>query len=177
VADIPAASKPTSVTELRADRPPLKIAQVAPLIESVPPKLYGGTERVVAYLTEELVRMGHDVTLFASGDSTTSAKLVPCSERALRLDPRVADPIPHYMVMLSRLHRRMDEFDIIHFHIDSLQYPLFRDFAFATRYAPLPQKLETKWDPQDRPEFQPERQEQADAQDQNQHRHAPDDAV
>lgn len=132
MAEIPAASNITSVTELRADRPPLKIALVAPLIESVPPKLYGGTERVVAYLSDELVRMGHDVTLFASGDSTTSAKLVPCSERALRLDPRVVDPIPHYMVMLNRLYRRIDEFDIIHFHIDSLQYPLFQEFADRT---------------------------------------------
>ena len=73
----------------------MRIAQVAPLIESVPPKLYGGTERVVAYLTEELVRQGHDVTLFASGDSRTSAELVPCSREALRLDPAVRDPLPH----------------------------------------------------------------------------------
>ena len=127
-----AVSSSTFVTELRAEQPPLKIAQVAPLIESVPPRLYGGTERVVWYLSEELVRMGHDVTLFASGDSTTSAKLVPCCERALRLDPRVVDAIPHYMVMLNRLYRRMGEFDIIHFHIDSLQYPLFQEFADRT---------------------------------------------
>ena len=79
----------------------MKIAQIAPLIESVPPRLYGGTERIVSYLTEELVRQGHEVTLFASGDSLTSAELVPCSERALRLDPRVRDPLPYYMVMLD----------------------------------------------------------------------------
>ena len=71
----------------------MKIAQIAPLIESVPPRLYGGTERIVAYLTEELVRQGHEVTLFASGDSLTSAELVPCSERALRLDPRGAGSV------------------------------------------------------------------------------------
>ena len=75
----------------------MKIAQVAPLIESVPPRLYGGTERIASYLTEELVRLGHDVTLFASGDSITSAELVSCSTRALRLDPTVRDSIPHFM--------------------------------------------------------------------------------
>ena len=74
------------------------IAQIAPLFESVPPRLYGGTERVVYYLTEELVRQGHQVTLFASGDSMTSAELVPCTPRALRLDPHVRDPIPHQML-------------------------------------------------------------------------------
>ena len=110
----------------------MRIAQVAPLIESVPPRLYGGTERVVAYLTDELVRLGHDVTLFASGDSRTSAKLVSGCERALRLDPRVQDPIPHYMIMLDRLRRRADEFDVFHFHIDALHYPIFRDLADRT---------------------------------------------
>jgi hypothetical protein len=75
----------------------MKIAQVAPLIESVPPRLYGGTERVVSYLTEALVGLGHDVTLFASGDSITSAELVPCCPRALRLDPTVHDTIPYFM--------------------------------------------------------------------------------
>ena len=75
----------------------MKIAQVAPLIESVPPRLYGGTERIVSYLTEELVRLGHDVTLFASGDSIASAELATCCTRALRLDPTVCDIIPHFM--------------------------------------------------------------------------------
>ena len=110
----------------------MKIAQVAPLIESVPPALYGGTERVVSYLVEELVRQGHEVTLFASGDSRTSAELVPCCRQALRLDSGVVDPIPHYMIMLDRLRRRADEFDIIHFHIDILHFPLFRDIAHRT---------------------------------------------
>jgi glycosyltransferase involved in cell wall biosynthesis len=104
----------------------VKIAQIAPLIERVPPRLYGGTERIVFYLTEELVRQGHEVSLFASGDSLTSANLVPCSERALRLDPRIRDPLPHYMVMLDEVRRRADEFDVLHFHIDYLHYPLFR---------------------------------------------------
>jgi glycosyltransferase involved in cell wall biosynthesis len=104
----------------------VRIAQIAPLIERVPPRLYGGTERIVFYLTEELVRQGHEVSLFASGDSLTSANLVPCSERALRLDPRVRDPLPHYMVMLDEVRRRADEFDVLHFHIDYLHYPLFR---------------------------------------------------
>ncbi len=110
----------------------MKIAQVAPLIESVPPRLYGGTERVVSHLVEELVWQGHDVTLFASGDSSTTATLVPCCEHALRHDPHVLDPIPHYMVMLDRVRRRAAEFEIIHFHIDVLHLPLFRDLACRT---------------------------------------------
>jgi glycosyltransferase involved in cell wall biosynthesis len=105
----------------------MKIAQIAPLIESVPPKLYGGTERVVSYLTEELVRQGHDVTLFASGDSVTSAELVPCSGAALRRGGRCLDPLPVSVMMLDRICRRMDEFDILHFHTDFLHYPLVRD--------------------------------------------------
>ena len=104
----------------------MRIAQVAPLFESVPPRLYGGTERVVAYLTEELVRQGHQVTLFASEDSITSAELVPCAPRALRLDPDVRDPLPHHMIMLDKVRERADEFDILHFHIDYLHLPLFR---------------------------------------------------
>jgi glycosyltransferase involved in cell wall biosynthesis len=110
----------------------MRIAQIAPLIESVPPRLYGGTERIVAYLSEELVRQGHEVTLFASGDSLTSAELVPCTEQALRLDPRVRDPLPYYMVMLDEVRRRAPEFDVLHFHIDYLHFPLFRDLAAAT---------------------------------------------
>jgi glycosyltransferase involved in cell wall biosynthesis len=104
----------------------MRIAQIAPLFESVPPRLYGGTERVVAYLTEELVKQGHEVTLFASADSITSAELVPCTPRALRLDPDVRDPIPHHVLMLDRLRERADHFDILHFHIDYLHFPLFR---------------------------------------------------
>src|SRR4051812_50024746 len=98
----------------------MKIAQIAPLIESVPPRLYGGTERIVFWLTEELVREGHDVTLFASGDSITSAELVPCTREELRLDAAVKDPIPYYMLMLDKVRRRADEFDILHFYIDAL---------------------------------------------------------
>jgi glycosyltransferase involved in cell wall biosynthesis len=110
----------------------MKIAQIAPLAESVPPKLYGGTERVVSYLTEELVRLGHEVTLFASGDSVTTAQLVPCAPRALRLDPRVKDPVPHHIVMLERVRQRAHEFDVLHFHTDHLHFPLFRPLARKT---------------------------------------------
>ncbi|MBV9529671.1 MAG: glycosyltransferase, partial [Bradyrhizobium sp.] len=110
----------------------MRIAQVAPLFESVPPRLYGGTERVVYYLTEELVRQGHQVTLFASGDSMTSAELVGCTPRALRLDPSVRDPIPYQMLLLDKLRERADEFDILHFHTDYLHFPLFRTQAGRT---------------------------------------------
>jgi glycosyltransferase involved in cell wall biosynthesis len=110
----------------------MKIAQIAPLIESVPPRLYGGTERIVSYLTEELVALGHDVTLFASGESITAAHLVPCVPKALRLDGSVIDPTPYYMLMLDRVRQRVDEFDILHFHIDQLQFPLFRSIAHRT---------------------------------------------
>ena len=110
----------------------MKIAQVAPLIESVPPRLYGGTERIVSYLTEELVGLGHDVTLFASGDSITSAELAPCCTRALRLDPTVRDTIPHFMLMIDKVRERADEFDILHFHIDLFHFPLFRALAART---------------------------------------------
>jgi glycosyltransferase involved in cell wall biosynthesis len=105
----------------------MRIAQVAPLFESVPPRLYGGTERVVSYLTEELVKQGHHVTLFASADSMTSAELVGCTPRALRLDPGVRDAVPHMMVMLDKVRERADGFDILHFHIDYLHFPLFRN--------------------------------------------------
>jgi glycosyltransferase involved in cell wall biosynthesis len=110
----------------------MKIAQIAPLIESVPPRLYGGTERIVSYLTEELVALGHDVTMFASGDSITAAKLVPCVPKALRLDANVRDPIPYYMLMLDRVRQRAGEFDILHFHIDQFHFPLFRPIAGRT---------------------------------------------
>src|SRR6266446_6257531 len=110
----------------------MKIAQIAPLMESVPPRLYGGSERIVSYLTDELVRAGHDVTLFASGDSVSSARLVPCVPIALRLDANVRDPIPYYMLMLDRVRELVDEFDILHFHIDQFHFPLFRPIAQRT---------------------------------------------
>jgi glycosyltransferase involved in cell wall biosynthesis len=103
----------------------LRIAQVSPLYESVPPKLYGGTERIVAYLTEELVARGHEVTLFASGDSQTNARLVAPCARALRLAGCV-DPLAHHYVMLEELYRRASEFDVIHFHIDYLHFTASR---------------------------------------------------
>lgn len=110
----------------------MRIAQVAPLIESVPPQGYGGTERVVSWLTEELVRQGHDVTLFASGDSVTSAELVPCSDRALRHDPDAVTPVPYHIAMLEEVRQRAGQFDFIHFHIDYIQYPVFRTRAERT---------------------------------------------
>jgi glycosyltransferase involved in cell wall biosynthesis len=110
----------------------MKIAQIAPLMESVPPRLYGGTERVVSYLTEQLVALGHEVTLFASADSITSARLVGCATTALRLDPNVVDHIPYYMLMLDKVRRLESEFDILHFHIDYLHFPLFRGLAGRT---------------------------------------------
>jgi glycosyltransferase involved in cell wall biosynthesis len=103
----------------------MRIAQIAPLYESCPPQLYGGTERVVSYLTEELVRMGHEVTLFASGDSQTKARLVPGSKRALRLDPNVTDPLAYHMIMMNRVLQDADRFDILHFHTDYLHYSTF----------------------------------------------------
>jgi glycosyltransferase involved in cell wall biosynthesis len=107
----------------------MRIAQIAPLHERVPPRLYGGTERVVSYLTEELVRQGHDVTLFASGDSKTTAKLVRCCDMALRLNPSVKDALPYHVIMLDEVRQRSDEFDALHFHIDFLQAPLLHDIA------------------------------------------------
>lgn len=110
----------------------MRIAQVSPLHESVPPKLYGGTERVVSYLTEELVRQGHDVTLFASGDSQTSATLIPCWDEALRLSDSCADPNLPHVVMMEHVFARADQFDIIHFHTEYLQYPLARRHRVAS---------------------------------------------
>lgn len=104
----------------------MRIAQVAPLYESTPPAFYGGTERVVSYLTEELVRQGHDVTLFASGDSITAAKLIPPCKRALRLDPECQDSLAYHMIMLEEVFRRAHDFDIVHFHIDYLHFPVSR---------------------------------------------------
>src|SRR4029078_10236353 len=105
----------------------MKIAQIAPLGESVPPRLYGGTERVVSYLTEELVRQGHDVTLFASADSVTSAKLEPVCERALRLEGKtISDPIAHQIQMMELVAQKAADFDVVHFHCDYLHFPVTR---------------------------------------------------
>jgi glycosyltransferase involved in cell wall biosynthesis len=103
----------------------MRIAQVAPLIEAVPPKFYGGTERVIHWLVEELVALGHDVTLFASGDSRTSAKLEAVWPTALRLDGSVRDQNALHMLMLERLRRRADQFDCLHFHLDYYPFSLF----------------------------------------------------
>jgi glycosyltransferase involved in cell wall biosynthesis len=103
----------------------MRIAQISPLFEAVPPKLYGGTERVVYSLTEELVAMGHDVTLFASGDSVTSARLAPMRDQALRLDSNVKDWVALYHRMVELIYRRKDEFDVLHFHIDYFPLSLF----------------------------------------------------
>ena len=104
----------------------MRIAQVAPLFESVPPKLYGGTERVVSYLTEELVRMGHDVTLFASGDSETTARLVPACDRALWRDPECSETLPHQVRLIEMVFRESARFDVIHFHCDYLHFPFLQ---------------------------------------------------
>jgi glycosyltransferase involved in cell wall biosynthesis len=109
----------------------MKIAQIAPLVESVPPTLYGGTERVVSWLTEELVRQGHDVTLFASGDSHTKARLEPIVPRALRLEG-IHNSTPYNIIMLDQVATRTHEFDVLHFHIDFFHYPLFRGMAHKT---------------------------------------------
>src|SRR3990170_555234 len=107
----------------------MRIAQVAPLAESVPPPGYGGTERVVSYLTEELVRQGHEVTLFASGDSQTQARLVASVPQALRLDPSVKDSLPYAVLQLEHVRQRLAEFDVVHFHSDYIHFPLVRSLA------------------------------------------------
>jgi glycosyltransferase involved in cell wall biosynthesis len=105
----------------------MKVAQIAPLYESVPPQLYGGTERVVSYLTDELVRQGHDVTLYASADSVTQAELRPVCEKALRLQgDHVIDPLAHHIRLLEIVAQETTEFDILHFHIDYLHFPVTR---------------------------------------------------
>lgn len=104
----------------------MRIAQVAPLYESVPPKLYGGTERVVSWLSEELVRLGHDVTVFASGDSLTTARLIPGCKESLRLCPESIDHLAHHFVQMDQVLRHKDEFDLIHFHVDYLHFPISR---------------------------------------------------
>ena len=116
----------------------MRIAHVAPLYESVPPLLYGGTERIVSYLTEGLVELGHEVTLFASGDTETSAKLVACRERALRLDPRpLKSEIAAHLAMLDEVRRRANDFDVIHFHLSHFQhFPFFENIAAKTVTTP-----------------------------------------
>jgi len=109
----------------------MKIAQIAPLVESVPPSLYGGTERVVSWLTEELVRQGHEVTLFASGDSRTAARLDPVVPQGLRL-AGIHNSLPYNIIMLDKVAARHHEFDVLHFHIDFFHYPLFRTLAHKT---------------------------------------------
>jgi glycosyltransferase involved in cell wall biosynthesis len=119
----------------------MRIAQVAPLCESVPPKLYGGTERVVAYLTEELVRLGHHVTLFASGDSNTSATLVPVCPEALRL-AACRDHLAPHIGMLEQVATRAREFDVIHFHISPLHFPVMRRLPNAAHVTTLHGRLD-----------------------------------
>lgn len=111
----------------------MKIAQVTPLYEAVPPRLYGGTERVVAHLTDALVDLGHDVTLFASADAETRARLVPVRDQAIRLDPApLKSDLASHMVMLHEVLKRADEFDVIHFHTDMIQFPMFEALADKT---------------------------------------------
>ncbi|MFQ3584518.1 MAG: glycosyltransferase family 4 protein [Cyanobacteriota bacterium] len=113
----------------------MRIAQIAPLHESVPPKFYGGTERVVSWLTEELVRRGHEVTLFASGDSQTQARLIPFRDQALRLDKNAIDTVAPHILMVEKVFQRADQFDLIHGHIDYYPYALARrhpEVAFVT---------------------------------------------
>lgn len=104
----------------------MKIAQVSPLYESVPPRLYGGTERVVSWLSEELLRQGHQVTVFASGDSLTNARLIPVCPQALRLDPDCKDPLAHYVYLVEQVRQYKNEFDLIHFHIDYVHFSMSR---------------------------------------------------
>ncbi len=110
----------------------MRIAQVSPLYETTPPALYGGTERVVATLTDALVKLGHEVTLFATADSGTTANLVACRDRAIRLDPELSWDLPAHMAMMDEVRRRADDFDIIHFHTDCLQMAMFEDIAEKT---------------------------------------------
>jgi glycosyltransferase involved in cell wall biosynthesis len=104
----------------------MRIAQVSPLHESVPPGKYGGTERVVSFLTEALVEAGHDVTLYASGDSVTRARLRSVRSCAMRLDPTVWNPLPHHLLMLERVAQESEQYDFVHFHTDFLHFPLAR---------------------------------------------------
>jgi glycosyltransferase involved in cell wall biosynthesis len=118
---------------LRSLRSPLRIAQIAPLAEAVPPRLYGGTERIVAHLVDGLVDLGHDVTLFASADARTRATLVPMRAQAIRLDPaRLKSGVAAHLAMLHEVRERADDFDVLHFHIDLLHFPFFEDIAERT---------------------------------------------
>jgi glycosyltransferase involved in cell wall biosynthesis len=126
----------------------MRIAQVSPLFESVPPQLYGGTERVVSYLTEELVNQGHEVTLFASGDSITKAKLRSCCDKALRLDSSCMDQIAPHFTLLEMVQRELEDFDIVHYHLDYLHYPLSRRNHIVPHITTLHGRL-------DLPELQP----------------------
>jgi len=111
----------------------MKIAQVAPLYEAVPPKFYGGTERVVAHLSDALVDLGHDVTLFSSADAETKARLIPVRDQAIRLDPApLKSDLAAHLTMLNEVRKRMDQFDIIHFHVDMVHFPLFENVASRT---------------------------------------------
>jgi glycosyltransferase involved in cell wall biosynthesis len=111
----------------------VRIAQVAPLYEAVPPRLYGGTERIVAHLTDALVELGHEVTLFASADARTRAKLVPVRDQAIRLDPNpLKSDLAAHLSMLHELHRRAREFDVLHFHVDLVHFPFFEEIAGRT---------------------------------------------
>ena len=111
----------------------MKIAQVTPLYEAVPPKLYGGTERVVAHLTDALVELGHDVTLFAAADAETRARLVPVRDQAIRLDPApLKSDLAAHMTMLCEVLKRADDFDVIHFHTDMIHFPFFSRYADKT---------------------------------------------
>jgi glycosyltransferase involved in cell wall biosynthesis len=120
----------------------MKIAQVAPLMESIPPKFYGGTERVVSYLTEELVRQGHDVTLFASGDSRTAATLHATVPAALRLNPGVKDALAYQVLQLEEVRRRAHEFDVVHFHSEYLHFPLIRALGLTNAVTTMHGRLD-----------------------------------
>mgnify|MGYP001046756764 CR=1 FL=1 len=111
----------------------MKIAQITPLYEAVPPKLYGGTERVVAWLSDALVDAGHEVTLFASADAETKAALVPVRDQAIRLDPaELKSDLAAHMTMLQEVRARMSEFDVLHFHVDMIHFPFFEECAERT---------------------------------------------
>ena len=120
----------------------MRIAQVAPLFESVPPKLYGGTERVVSFLTEELVRLGHRVTLFASADSRTTATLLPMCPEALRLRGSCVDQVAMHVMMLERVVAQAHEFDVIHFHTSQLHYPVMRRLPHVRHVTTLHGRLD-----------------------------------
>src|SRR5262245_32737681 len=111
----------------------VKIAQIAPLYEAVPPRLYGGTERVVAHLSDALVALDHDVTLFASADARTKARLAPVRDQAIRLDPApLKSDLAAHLTQLAEVRRRAREFDVIHFHTDTIHFPMFEDMAERT---------------------------------------------